>query len=86
VSSDPRLLPFAIEIAETLLNAHPNDAVLWVDYGLGKRWCNWLDALVTAHLSSLRADAALEARIHTILGRLANVGVAEAVALERKLT
>ena len=39
VKADPRLLPFAVDMAETLLAAHPNDTALWTDYTVGQRWC-----------------------------------------------
>ena len=85
VKADPRLLPFAVDMAETLLAAHPNDTALWTDYTVGQRWCRWLDAVLTADPSALAASAPLTARIHTVLGRLANVGIPEAAVLERKL-
>jgi hypothetical protein len=85
VESDPRLLPFAVDMADALLAAHPNDTALWTDYTVGQRWCRWLDAVLAADPSAFPAGVPLTARIHTVLGRLANVGIPEAAALERKL-
>ena len=85
IKADARLLPFAIEIAEAMLAAHPNDTAFWTDYVIGQRWCRWLDSLHAAEPASLAAVASLHVRVHAVLGRLANIGVAEAAALERKL-
>jgi hypothetical protein len=85
IRPDARLLPFAVDVAEALLNAHPTDTVLWNDFSFGPRWCRWLDAMHTANPTALAASESMEARVHSILGRLASIGVAEAATLERKL-
>jgi hypothetical protein len=85
VKADARLLPFAVEVAEALLAAHPTDTALWADYSLGRRWCRWLDALHAADPASLGASAPMLPRVHAVLGQLANIGIPEAAALERKL-
>jgi hypothetical protein len=85
IKADARLLPLAVDVAEALLEAHPSDTALWNDHGFGQRWCRWLDALHGGDTASLSLAAPLHARIHVILGRLANIGVPEAAALERKL-
>jgi hypothetical protein len=83
--ADARMLPFALDIVEAALDAHPNDTAFWADYAIGQRWCRWLDALHVAHPASLAATTLLQARVHAVLGRLASIGIAEAAALERKL-
>jgi hypothetical protein len=85
VTADTRLLPFAIDIAEAMLAAHPNDTAFWTDYAIGQRWCRWLDALHSADHVSLAVSAPTHAQVHAVLGRLVSIGVAEAAALERKL-
>jgi hypothetical protein len=85
VKADACLLPFAIDIAEALLNAHPTDTALCTDYGFGQRWCRWLDALLVADPAALDVAAPTTPRVHTLLGRLANIGIPEAADLERRL-
>jgi hypothetical protein len=82
---DPRLLPFAVDVAEALLAAHPANTVLWNDYALGRRWCRWLEALHAADPTALSSSAPIHSRLHAVLGRLTNIGIPEAAVLERKL-
>jgi len=85
VRPHPAQLSFAIAVTQGWITQR-QDFEFWVDYGIGKRLCKWLQQLLDAYPALFASNAAGRDAIDQILAALVRVGVPEARQLETKLT
>lgn len=71
-----------VQAAEGWLKARSGDTEFWRDHGFGRRVCAWLAGRVDG---GMLVGAELTARVQTLIDRLAEIGVPEALALEPAL-
>lgn len=82
VSPKQEHLPFLLSSGLTWLRRQPQNRALWIDHGLGARVVKWLDAIIGADVALRSASHPLRPQVDDLLGRLVQVGVAEAHHLE----
>ena len=86
VSPRPQHLAFVIDAAKTWLEAFPDDSDFWVDYGIGRRICVWLEAILQQDPDLLASTSSLHDNVDRILSALVSLGIAEAHRLEEAMT
>jgi hypothetical protein len=67
------------------LRAYPSDRQFWVDHGIGRRLCLWLEAVVTANPTAFSPAADFRPEVDTLLAGLVAIGVPEARRIEMLL-
>jgi hypothetical protein len=85
VSPRPTHLPFLVVAAQSWLEAYANDSDFWVDYGIGRRTCEFIAEVLLQQPGLLDPSDALRADVDRILGAMVSLGVAEARRLEETL-
>lgn len=85
VSPQSRHVDFLLSSAEGWFDRLPKDAVLWSGMGVGKRVVAWLEAGSEQDPTLLSREHPLRSRIDTLVGRLIQLGIAEAYDLERRI-
>jgi hypothetical protein len=85
VSPRPAHLPFMVAAAKTWVDSHPDDSQLWVDLGIGRRVCHWIENVRGQDATQLGVDDPLRVEVDRILTALIRLGVAEARRLEQAL-
>jgi hypothetical protein len=86
VSPEAGCLAFGVAAARAWVNRFPDDTTFWIDYGVGRRFWRWLDAIHNSDSFALSASAELQHDIGQLLSDLVRVGVAEAGQLEMALS
>jgi hypothetical protein len=88
IEVSPRLpqMPLLLAFAASAIEVYPDDRVFWVDHGIGRRVCAWLENIRGLHPDEFAAHAEYRAAIDTLLARLVAVGVVEARRLEIALS
>jgi hypothetical protein len=81
----PSQLPFAVAAGAAWSANRPTDTAFWLDYAIGRRFCEWLDGIRRQDPGLFDADPALRPDVDRILAALVRVGVAEAGRLEAAL-
>ena len=83
----PRLahLPFMVTAAMTWLKSYPNDNDFWVDHGIGRRVCVWIEKVWRQDASLLATDEPIRLHVDRLLAALVSSGVADAKRLEEAL-
>jgi len=76
--------PFLIAAAESWLERFHSESEFWVDHGIGRRVCLWIEAVCREPSCQLTGDP-LRARTVRLIAALVNLGVAEAKQLEEAL-
>jgi len=64
---------------------YPDDTTLWVEQGIGRRVCAWIDRVRQSSPEALSTDKPEREDIDMILAALVRLGVAEARLLEAAL-
>ena len=85
VSPRPTQLPLLVAFAAASIEGYPDDRQFWVDHGIGRRVCVWLESLREADAGAFEAGSAHRVDIDKLLARLVGVGVVEARRLEMAL-
>lgn len=85
VSPRPAHLPFMVAAAKTWIESYPDDSQFWVDHGIGRRMCLWIENVRGQDATLLGVDNPLRVEVDRILSALIRVGVAEAGRLEQVL-
>lgn len=67
------------------IGAYPDFRQLWVDHGVGRRWCSLVDAIRARSPSSVGHSAPLRTAIESLVAALVALGVPEATRLEEEL-
>jgi hypothetical protein len=81
-SPQPSLLPMLVAAAKAWLSCYPDDTTLWVENGIGRRVCAWIDHVRQSSPEALSTDKPDRQKIDLILAGLVRLGVAEARQLE----
>ena len=87
VETSPKLqqMPLVLAFATASVEAYSADRVFWIDHGIGRRICQWLDGLRQAHGSAFSSDVNARSAIDRILAKLVAIGVVDARRLELAL-
>lgn len=85
VSIRPDHLPFLLSAVLEWLESYPDDNDFWVDHGIGRRVCEWLEAVYKAEPDNFSASAPARQAIDQTLASLVRLGIADAKRLEEKL-
>lgn len=67
------------------LEANPDFQQLWIDYGVGRRWCLVMGAILGRSPSSFSSSAPLPPAIDNFVASLVALGVPGAARLEDEL-
>ncbi|MDI7134212.1 hypothetical protein QMO42_07290 [Pseudomonas aeruginosa] len=67
------------------IEAYPDFQKLWVDYGVGRRWCLLIEAIRECSPASVSHHAPLRSTIDGLVAALIALGVPEATRLEEEL-
>lgn len=78
-------LRFMVTAAMTWLNSYPNDSEFWVDHGIGRRVCVWIEKVRPQDPSLLDEDKPIRFQIDRLLAALITLGVSDATRLEEAL-
>lgn len=82
VAPRPAQLPFLLGAAASWMAAFPDATDFWVDHGIGRRVCAFIDA-TRQRAPTLRSGQPLRDQVDLLLAGMVRVGVAEAARLER---
>lgn len=84
----PRLpqLPLQLAFAAAAVEVYPDDRTFWIDHGIGRRVCSWLEVIRGLHPDEFAEKAQRRDAIDKLLARLVAVGVVEARRLEIALS
>ena len=85
VSPKPAHLGFMVAATKVWLTNYPDDPTFWVDHGIGRRICMWINAIREPHPISLDATHTIRIDIDSLLAALVSLGVVEARHLEEEL-
>ena len=85
VSPGPSLLPILIAGCRTWVNSYSDDTALWVERGIGRRVCAWIDEVRQSSPEALSASKPERQDIDVILAALVRLGVPEARQVESGL-
>ena len=85
VAPTPEHLVLAISSAAAWAQAYSSDTNFWVDHGIGRRLCDWLDRILAIVPDRFVAGIAHREIIDKILATLVSLGVPEARRLEASL-
>ncbi|AEH81162.1 hypothetical protein SM11_pC0089 (plasmid) [Sinorhizobium meliloti SM11] len=80
-----RHLEFVLAATEVWLERCPGDAAVWLELGLGRRIVHWLDVAAEEDGSILTPTHQHRARMDRIIGKLIELGVAEAHDFEQRI-
>jgi hypothetical protein len=78
-------LPFVVTAAITWLKSYPNDSDFWVDHGIGRRVCVWIEKVRPQNPSLLDEGKPIRFQIDRLLAALISLGVSDATRLEEAL-
>lgn len=67
------------------VEAYPDFRQLWIDHGVGRRWCLLIDAIRLRNPTSLSHNVPLRKTIDTLVAAMIALGVPEASRLEEEL-
>lgn len=85
VAPRPAHLPFLLGAAASWTAAFPDATDFWVEHGIGRRVCAFIDATRQMAPTLLMSGQPLRDQVDQLLPGLVRVGVAEAARLERAL-
>lgn len=85
VAAQPSLLPILAAGGKAWVSKYAEDTGLWIEHGIGRRVCAWIDRVFESSPGTLSADIPERQDIDFILGALVRLGVPEARQLEAKL-
>ena len=85
VSPNTILLPVLVAGGKAWVASYADDTSFWVEHGIGRRLCAWIDQIREASPEALAADKPERQAVGAILAVLVRLGVAEARVLETAL-
>jgi hypothetical protein len=88
IEVSPRLahLRFIVTAAKAWMQSYTKDTEFWVDYGIGRRICVWIEDAYRQEPALLTMDDAVRSDVDRLLAALINLGVPEARRLEKALS
>jgi hypothetical protein len=78
-------LPFLVTAAKAWLRGYPDHRDFWVDYGIGRRVCVWIEEVRRQEPKLFDRNEAMRMDVDRLLAKLITLGVAEASRLETAL-
>ena len=78
-------LPFMVAAAKAWLESYPDDSDFWVDHGIGRRVCVWIEEVRRQEPALLDTDKPIRFDVDRLLAALISLGVADAKRLEEAL-
>lgn len=85
VSPNASMLPVLVAGGNAWVASYGDDTSFWVEHGIGRRLCAWIDKIREGSPEALAADKPERLAIGAILAVLVRLGVAEARVLESAL-
>lgn len=85
VSPRPGHLPFAVAAAKAWVDSFPGDTQFWINYGIGRRLCLWMESVFSQDGMLLEEGKPLRIEVERIIAALIRVGVVEARRIEQSL-
>jgi hypothetical protein len=70
VSPETMHLPFTVWAASVWLARYPDDTAFWVDYGIGRRVCVWLETVLSNDSAAFEENQAVKCGIGQLLAGL----------------
>jgi hypothetical protein len=86
LSPDYPFLEFGVGALRACLKRFPDDTKFWVDYGVGKKFCGWIEGIISAKGSKALDDTSVRAPVEEIVSNLIRLGVVQAANLENALS
>jgi hypothetical protein len=78
-------LELLIGAGSAWIEAYPDFRQLWIDHGVGRRWCLLMEAIRARSPTCFSNSATLRPAIATLVASLIALGVPEATRLEEEL-
>lgn len=78
-------LPFIVSAAKAWLRSYPDDSDFWVDHGIGRRVCVWIEEVRRQEPILLDTNEEVRLDVDRLLAALISLGVADARRLEEAL-
>jgi hypothetical protein len=78
-------LPFLVTAAKAWLRGYPDHRDFWIDYGIGRRVCVWIEEVRRQEPTLFDRNEAIRMDVDRLLAKLITLGVAEASRLETAL-
>lgn len=78
-------LEVLVDAGRAWIEAYPDFRQLWIDHGVGRRWCLLMESIRARSLTSFADSAPLRPAIDTLVASLIALGVPEATRLEEEL-
>jgi hypothetical protein len=85
VSPQASLLPVLVAGGKAWIGSYADDSRFWVEHGIGRRVCAWIDRVRQSASEALSADKLERKEIDAILATLVRLGIPEARQLESAL-
>jgi hypothetical protein len=85
VSLRPAHLRFIVTAAKAWMQSYAKDTEFWIDYGIGRRICVWIEDVYRQEPALLTMDDAVRSDVDRLLAALVNLGAPEARRLEKAL-
>jgi hypothetical protein len=76
---------FLVAAAESWLERYASESEFWVEHGIGRRVCLWIETVRQEAPALLGNESALRSTAIRLVAGLVNLGVAEAKHLEEAL-
>ncbi|HME86760.1 MAG TPA: hypothetical protein VKG91_19995, partial [Roseiarcus sp.] len=71
--------------AKAWLDTYADDTGFWIDYGIGRRFCDWIERISSDATRCLSSERAERQAVDRILAALVQLGLPEARQLESTL-
>lgn len=84
-TADVSFLAFGVTAIHTCMKRFPDDTQLWLDYGVGKQFCGWIENVRKTTGRALLSPVDLRSNVDAVISDLIRLGVPEATALETAL-
>lgn len=78
-------LPFFLTAVNAWLESFSEDTDFWVDHGVGRRVCEWIEHVRQAQPDAFDSTGSARSNVDRILAALVHVGIADAKRLEEVL-
>jgi hypothetical protein len=86
VAPQAEQLDVLVRAGSVWIEAYPDFRQLWIDHGVGRRWCLLMEAIRARSPTSVSNSAPLRPAIDTLVASLVALGVPEATRLEEELS
>lgn len=86
VAPRPEQLDVLVGAGSVCIEAYPDFRQLWIDHGVGRRWCLLMEAIRARSPTSFSNSTPLRPAIDTLVASLIALGVPEATRLEEELS